>query len=665
MESQANKDVLVRSHTQQRSPSPMNDSDPELFVSRTIEEEVESDEDLVDNPEDEDDEDINNTDSKGSRSVEKERADNANDKSANSHGTGNGGSSKSSKPKRIKRPMNAFMVWSSVERKKLAEREPRLHNTELSKRLGSTWKAMTEEEKLTYRKEAERLKCKLMEEHPDYKYRPRRRKFDLSTKNNFFNGLRSIPARIVPGPIPNSLPSGGASISAVPSYYKDPQRMPPALVHNPHQSIPATNYAAASVYRNPYQTYADSTPTGLDQNSARDRASYSYPYRYMSSVSPHTGYMPPYGYSSYGATPSLYGNVSSLGLYSAAPFMNYLSYYQDQGSSSGSYTSEDITYGRNNESSPTVGMTANQADCDMSCSIDTPTDSEKSSQHYTTTKPFIPPQNAAVTRQLSFEPASGEMYSCNVPYIETPPCSPYLSSQSLNTLSHSVPITKTESHGSEHSPASNQPVTSPCVEESRIPGYEGTDSQHALETASVSPSLANYQVQNYPQSPTDAAQSNLNSNEYGSPPLPPPSYDQFASGHSGHLNYQGPNPYGHQQQSPTEGVPPAYLYSTTTTTTLSPTVSYIASRSNFTDPLSSRQDYNNAVAHPRETTSFIDPAKQNRNSVLRVPSIVTRMDSTSPVEVGYSPTQYEGMTAPDLSPDKVHRHLSQEGMYYY
>lgn len=40
----------------------------------------------------------------------------------------------------VKRPMNAFMVWSQAMRKKLADQKTSLHNAEISKTLGKIWR---------------------------------------------------------------------------------------------------------------------------------------------------------------------------------------------------------------------------------------------------------------------------------------------------------------------------------------------------------------------------------------------------------------------------------------------------------------------------------------------------------------------------------------------
>lgn len=75
----------------------------------------------------------------------------------------------------IKRPMNAFMVWSQLERRKIVETNPDKHNAEISKLLGRTWKVLTEEDRQPYIDEAERLRLLHQKEYPDYKYKPRKK----------------------------------------------------------------------------------------------------------------------------------------------------------------------------------------------------------------------------------------------------------------------------------------------------------------------------------------------------------------------------------------------------------------------------------------------------------------------------------------------------------
>ena len=71
--------------------------------------------------------------------------------------------------------MNAFMVWSQLERRKIIEVTPDKHNAEISKELGRRWKLLPEEARHPYVAEAERLRILHQKECPDYKYKPKKK----------------------------------------------------------------------------------------------------------------------------------------------------------------------------------------------------------------------------------------------------------------------------------------------------------------------------------------------------------------------------------------------------------------------------------------------------------------------------------------------------------
>ena len=163
----------------------------------------------------------------------------------------------SNSPK-VKRPMNAFMIWARLCRSTIAKRYPNANNAEISVKLGEIWNDLSTEQQRPYFDEASRLKEKHRTEHPNWVYQPRpsKRRLTYMTGNSPGSGMQynngSLSYHYVHSP-----PSDGSSISLSPqsmhergnsSFCYTPRNLKEALnmVHS-HRIPPGMNRSSESL----------------------------------------------------------------------------------------------------------------------------------------------------------------------------------------------------------------------------------------------------------------------------------------------------------------------------------------------------------------------------------------------------------------------------------
>ncbi|NXQ79216.1 SOX30 factor, partial [Nyctibius grandis] len=141
---------------------------------------------------------------------------------------------------RVKRPMNAFMVWARIHRPALAKANPAATNTDISVQLGLEWSKLTEEQKQPYYDEALKIKQRHEEEFPGWIYQPRqgkKKRFPLPVSDVFSSTSESIITTNPAGICPLQSPAYSVVIPNVRNGIGHPVCEPPSAIRLTASSI--------------------------------------------------------------------------------------------------------------------------------------------------------------------------------------------------------------------------------------------------------------------------------------------------------------------------------------------------------------------------------------------------------------------------------------------